>query len=131
MMEEPRLRQRPADRFAGPEHVFELAAIADRLRRERHPATAGHRQMTIFSDGPVSLVLFDFERDGGLVDHVADGLVTIHVLAGRIAVKTPERGHELAAGSLLILAPRVAHDLHAHEASQVLLTVHLATKDGS
>jgi quercetin dioxygenase-like cupin family protein len=131
MMEEPRLRQRPADRFAGSEHVFELAEIAERLRHEPHPATEGHRQMTIFSDGPVSLVLFDFERGGRLVDHVADGLVTIHVVAGRIAVRTQERSHELPAGSLLVLAPGVAHDLHALEPSQVLLTVDLASKDGS
>jgi len=131
MMVEPRLRQRPADRFAGPEHVFDLAAIAERLRHERHPATDGHRQMAIFSDGPVSLVLFDFERDGRLLDHVAEGLVTIHVVAGRIAVRTRERSHELPAGSLLVLASGVAHDLHAHEPSQVLLTVHLASKDGS
>jgi quercetin dioxygenase-like cupin family protein len=131
MMEEPRLRQRPADRFAGLEHVFELAAIAEGLRREPHPAKDGHRQMTIFHDGPVSLVLFDFERDGRLVDHVAEGLVTIHVVAGRIAVRTREGSHELAAGSLLVLAPGVAHDLHAPEPSQVLLTVHLASKDGS
>jgi quercetin dioxygenase-like cupin family protein len=130
-MDAPRLRQRPADRFAGLEHAFELASMAERLRRERHPATDGHRQMTIFSDGPVSLVLFDFERDGRLLDHVADGLVTIHVVAGRIAVRTRERSHELPAGSLLVLAPGVAHDLHAHEPSQVLLTVHLASKDGS
>jgi len=59
------------------------------------------------------------------------GLVTIHVVAGRIAVKTHERSHELPAGSLLVLAPGVAHDPHTHEPSQLLLTVHLASKDGS
>ena len=130
-MEEPRLRRRPADRFGGPEHVFELAAIAEQLRHERHPARGGHRQMTIFRDGPMSLVLFDFDGGGRLVDHVAEGLVSIHVVSGRIAVRTRESSHELPAGSLLVLAPGVAHDIHAPEPSQVLVTIHLASEDGS
>jgi len=81
--------------------------------------------MTIAHHGSVPLVLFDFEPDGRLVDHVADGLVTIQTLVGRVAVRTSEGDHELGAGSLLVLSPGVAHDLHANVASQVLLTVHM------
>lgn len=120
-----RLRRAPAERFAGAEHVHDLAAIAGQLRAEAHPATDGHRQMTIAHHGPVALVLFDFEPDGRLMDHVAGGLVTIHTLAGHVRVRTPEGDHDLGAGSLLVLAPGVAHDLHAIVSSQVLLTVHL------
>ena len=123
--EQDRLRRAPAERFAGPQHVHDLAAIAGQLRAEPHPATDGHRQMTIAHHGPVALVLFDFESDGRLVDHVADGLVTIHVLDGHVRVRTPEADHELSAGSLLVLSPGVAHDLHANVPSQILLTVHM------
>jgi quercetin dioxygenase-like cupin family protein len=59
------------------------------------------------------------------VDHVADGLVTIHALTGHVQVKTPEGERELQAGTLLVLSPGVVHDLHATVASQVLLTVTL------
>ncbi|HVA86174.1 MAG TPA: AraC family ligand binding domain-containing protein [Candidatus Saccharimonadales bacterium] len=127
-MTESRLRRRPADRFAGAEHAFELAAIAERLRNEPHPGKDGHRQITIFRDGPVSLVLFDFEQDGRLVDHLADGLVSIHVLGGRVAVRTGEANHDLAAGSLLVLVPGVVHNLHAVEPSRVLVSVVLEPK---
>ncbi len=123
--QQERLRRAPVERFAGTEHVYDLAEIAGQLRAESHPATDGHRQMTIAHHGPVALVLFDFEADGRLVDHVADGLVTIHVLAGRVQVKTAEGDHELGAGTLLALSPGVAHDLHADGPSQVLLTVHM------
>ena len=123
--EQARLRRAPVERFAGTEHVYNLAEIAAQLRAEPHPGTDGHRQMAITHHGSVALVLFDFEADGRLVDHVADGLVTIHALAGHVQVKTSEGELELDAGTLLVLAPGVAHDLHASVPSQVLLTVHM------
>ena len=120
-----RLRDAPVERFAGTEHVYNLAEIAEQLRAEPHPAIYGHRQMTIAHHGSVALVLFDFEADGRLVDHVADGLVTIQALAGHVQVRTSEGEHELGAGTLLVLSPGVAHDLHASVPSQVLLMVHM------
>ena len=123
--EQARLRRAPVERFAGTEHVHNLAEIAAQLRAEPHPATNGHRQMTIAHHGSVALVLFDFEADGRLVDHVADGLVTIQALAGHVQVRTSEGDHELGAGTLLVLSPGVAHDLHASVPSRVLLTVHM------
>jgi len=123
--EQARLRRAPVERFAGTEHVHNLAEIAAQLRAEPHPATDGHRQMTIAHHGSVALVLFDFEADGRLVDHVADGLVTIQALAGHVQVRTSEGDHELGAGALLVLSPGVAHDLHASVPSRVLLTVHM------
>jgi quercetin dioxygenase-like cupin family protein len=123
--EQTRLRRAPVERFAGMEHLYDLAEIAAQLRAEPHPATDGHRQMTIAHHGSVTLVLFDFEANSQLVNHVADGLVTIHVLAGHVQVKTSEGDQELGAGTLLVLSPGVAHDLHANVPSQVLLTVHM------
>jgi quercetin dioxygenase-like cupin family protein len=126
MSEDPgRLRRPPSERFAGSEHVFNLAAVAGTLWGEDHPAAAGHRQMTLFHEGDLSLVLFDFEAGGTLADHVADGYVTIHTVAGELQVSTPEVTHQLPAGSLLVLAPGVRHDVTARVASQMLLTVYL------
>jgi quercetin dioxygenase-like cupin family protein len=121
-----RLRQRPVERFAGEEHVFDLAEEAARLRGEPHPAKDGHRQIVLFRDDPVSLVLFDFEAGGILRDHVANGIVTIFVLSGRAEISTPDGDHVIAAGSLLILRPGVTHDLAAPVATEVLVSIDLA-----
>ncbi len=123
--DEARLRRAPVERFAGREHAYNLAEIAEELRAEPRPATNGHRQITIAHHGPVALVLFDFEADGRLVDHVADGLVTIHALEGHVQVKTEEGERELSTGTVLVLSPGVTHDLRAIVPSQVLLTVHM------
>lgn len=127
--ESERLRPAPAERFAGSEHLYDLAGIAAQLRAEPHAAIDGHRQMTIVRHGSVALVLFDFEAGGRLVNHVADGLVTIQTLAGQVRVGTPEGDKELVAGSLLVLAPGVVHDLHASVSSQVLLTVNMESNE--
>lgn len=130
MEQQERLRRAPVERFAGTEHVYDFAEIAAQLRAEPHPATDGHRQMTIAHHGPVALVLFDFEAGGHLEDHMADGLVTIQTVTGHIQVKTSKGDQELGAGTLLVLSPGVAHDLRASVQSQVLLTVHMQPDAG-
>ena len=126
-----RSRQPPAERFAGDVHRFSLATEAARLRAEPRAAKDGHRQITIFRQDPVTVMLFDFEAGGVLADHEAGGIVTILVLSGRAEVRTAEGVHVLPAGDLLVLRPGVSHDLAAVEASQVLVSVHLSPSAGS
>jgi len=118
-----RERRDPDDRFAGDEHLFDLTASTRDLQREE--ARHGHRQVTLVHDDGITVVLFAFEAGGQLVSHSADGLVMIHVIAGKIDVATATARHSMAAGSLLILAAGVEHDVTAREPSQMVLTVHL------
>jgi quercetin dioxygenase-like cupin family protein len=121
-----RLREPPADRFAGATHAFDLVEWLTRLRAEDHPSKDGHRQITLLHHPPVGHVLFAFEPGGSLDRHLARGHVTIHVLEGRLLVEAEGRDHDLRAGHLLILAPGVPHDVRASEASAMLLTVHMS-----
>jgi quercetin dioxygenase-like cupin family protein len=118
-------RRDPEDRFAGDEHLFDLAASADDLRREEQPARDGHRQVTLVHEDGITMILFDFEAGGQLPNHSADGLVMIQVIAGMVDVATPEATHTIGPGSLLVLGAGVRHDVSAQQPSQVLLTVHL------
>jgi len=120
-----RLRRQPLERFAGPEHVFNLAAMAGMLWREDHPAADGHRQLTLYHKDELTLVLFDFEAGSMLADHEADGYVTIQTISGELEVSTPAATRHLPPGSLLVLVPGVRHDVTARVASQMLLTVYL------
>jgi quercetin dioxygenase-like cupin family protein len=120
-----RLRQRPSERFAGSEHLFDLGAEAAKLRAEPSPARDGHRQISLYRKEGMTLVLFDFEAGGLLRDHAADGYVTVHVISGAIEMTTVDRTYSMPAGSLLVLQPRVRHDVRAVEASQMLLSVRL------
>lgn len=120
-----RLRPRPAERFAGPEHRIELASALGALRSEAHDGKDRHRQITVFRKGPLRLVLFAFEAGGRLAAHHAPGFVVIHALRGTVRVRTPNETHELTAGRILVLDPEVVHDVEAHEEADILLTVSL------
>lgn len=119
-------RTPPRERFEGSEHLFDLAVERERLRDEPGGARDGHRQITLFRGGGVSIVLFDFEAGGQLKDHAADGYVTVMVLSGEIRMTTAEQQHQMSSGSLLVLQPGISHDVEAVAASSVLLTVRLA-----
>lgn len=121
-----RLRPPPAKRFAGPEHRVELDAVLRALRGELHDGKDKHRQITVFHRGSLGLVLFAFETGGHLAAHRAPGFVVIQVLRGTVRVLTPTENYELSAGRILVLDPEVVHDVEAHEAADVLLTVSLA-----
>ncbi len=124
-MSEDRLRRPPAERFAGPTHMFSLEDALARLRAEDHPARDGHRQITLLHRPPVTQVLFSFATGGHLDRHSAQGLVTIHVLEGRLCVAADGIDHELNAGAMIVLDPDVPHDVRAAEPAAMLLTVHL------
>ena len=107
----------------GAEHVFNLRGIAAALRDESTPVRDGHRQITIYHEAPVTLVVFDFEAGARLTDHQADAHVTILTLSGLFEVSTSEQTHQLPEGSLLVLEPAVRHDVYAPEGGQMLLGV--------
>jgi quercetin dioxygenase-like cupin family protein len=118
-----RLRQHPESRFAAPQHSFHLEEVAARLKQELQAGEAGHRQETLYKRGPLSVSLFLFGHLTRLAPHHAQGVVTIHVLKGHLQVRAEGQVHDLHASNLLVLAPRVEHDVVAREESQMLLTV--------
>ena len=123
-------RRPPRERFSGTEHVFDLLGIATELRYEDGPVRGGHRQMTVYSNSFVTLVVFDFDAGARLADHQADAQVTILALGGLLEVTTPTQTYRLPEGSLLILDPGVKHAVFAPGKSQMLLTVaRTATRD--
>jgi quercetin dioxygenase-like cupin family protein len=120
-----RLRPHPAARFDAPQHQFDLDAVAARLKHEPRAGEAGRRQQTLYKRGPVSVSLFVFDRLTRLAAHRAKGVVTIHVLAGRLQVTAESQTYDLRPGGLLVLAPGVEHDVAALDESHMLLTVNL------
>lgn len=118
-----RAREHPDSRFAPLQHAFDLRAAARELAET--PARRGQRQMALYRHGGLTVALFTFEPGAGLADHVADGVVSINVLDGRLRVQSGGQEHALHAGGLLVLAPGVRHDVFAIDQSTMLLQVYL------
>ena len=119
-----RLREHPHERLAAPVQIVDLATTAKDLRAEPHDSVAGHRQIAVVREGPVTVILFDFETGGHLRAHETDGQVTIHVLSGKLNVTAADAAHTLHAGQLLALAPKIRHSVVADGPSEMLLTIH-------
>ena len=128
-----RLREPPVERFAADQHAFDLRAEIETLKAEHAPSSRGHRQKTLYKRGGATVALFRFERGGGLATHKTNGTVNIHVIDGKIRIGTSGTvagEHILTSDQLVILAPNVGHDVHALEASTMLLQVHLDEPTG-
>jgi quercetin dioxygenase-like cupin family protein len=128
---EARRRPRPSDRMAAAERAIDLPAAIRALRAEGKASGNGHRQITLMHNGPVRLVLFAFDKGGRLPDHQAPGWVTIHVLHGRLTVRTPDEQHELREGHILTLSPDVSHGVEADAEADMLLGIYPRGLPGS
>jgi quercetin dioxygenase-like cupin family protein len=124
-----RLRPHPEVRFHPPQIQFDIERVAAKLLAEPLPANRLHRQETLYRHGSLTLALFLFEQGASLPQHTADGVVTVQVLQGRLKMSAEGKDHDLPAGSVLVLAPGVRHDVQAVEASRMLLTVCLDRND--
>jgi len=119
-----RLRPHPEDRLASQVQVVDLVAAAAGLRAELHAPVSGHRQIAVVRHGPVTIIQFVFEPGGLLPEHQAEGVVTIHVLSGRLQVVVDDEARTVGQGELMALAPGVLHSVQALAPSEMLLTVH-------
>ncbi len=118
----PRLREHPAQRFEGDEHLIDLNAAAAQLRAE-HPRAHGHHQITVFKRPALTVSLFSLDAQTTLPQHKAGGIATILCLDGAMTVTTPSHTHHLTADMMVVLEPDVPHAVHAGEASRMLLSL--------
>lgn len=132
-----RMREHPAQRFQTSQHSYDLDQITQALRAEPLPPSRNHRQETLYkgsdtSTGPTTIALFDFQKGAKMPQHVANGVVMIHVIDGHLSIMAEGQEHHLITNHVLVLRPGVEHDVSAVEASRMLLTVCLEiTSNGS
>jgi quercetin dioxygenase-like cupin family protein len=119
--DQSRPRIPPRVRFAGTERVFNLDQAFAELPAESTPRQ-GHMQKALYRLGPTTTAIFEFSAGGGIDQHTIEGESTIHVLSGRLSVRTAVAQHELGPNDLLLLDPGVPHDLTALEPTRMLMT---------
>lgn len=122
-----RLRPHPQERFEAQRQIeIDLAAVTARLRAERGGGEGGRRQETLYRQGGSTIALFAFDRFSHLAEHTTKGVVSMHVLRGRLKITADARVHELRTGQMLVIAPGVPHAIAAEEESEMLVNIHLA-----
>lgn len=124
-----RLRQHPEERFRAPQHLMDLEQVAQKLLAEPLSGKRLHRQETLYRHHPMTVALFLFEPGAQLPPHLAEGVVTVHVLEGHIQMLVEGEERAVKAGQILVMAPGMKHDVRAIEKSRMLLTVCLEPKE--
>ena len=120
-----RLRQHPEGRFAAAQTEIDLNEVVARLRAEPNAGEGGRRQQTLYRQGGATIALFVFDRFAHLPEHKTNGLVSMHVLRGRMKITADGQVHEMRGGQMLVLSPGVPHAVAAEEESEMLVNIHL------
>jgi quercetin dioxygenase-like cupin family protein len=69
-------------------------------------------------------VVFIAMRPGAkIAEHHAEETASIHALAGHIRLRLPQRIVDLTAGQMLVIPPRLSHDVEAVDDAAFLLTL--------
>jgi quercetin dioxygenase-like cupin family protein len=79
----------------------------------------------------MTVAMFVFDKGAKMPQHVAEGVVMVQVLHGRLRMSAEGQEHRLSTGQVLMLAPSVTHDVQADEPTEMLLTVSLQNSPAS
>ncbi len=107
-----------------------LTAVARQHLELAQNASSGRSAHTIFGghEHVLRQTVIALVAGASLDDHKSPGEATVHVLSGRVRLRTTENGWEGTPGDLLIV-PDARHSLEALESSAILLTVAKARRD--
>lgn len=103
--------------------AFDLQAIAAELRASGAYAQEGQTARTLTRSSDLRTVLVVLGTGRSISEHDADVTSTVHTLSGHVRLRLPERTVDLPAGSLLVLAAGLRHDVEAETDSAFLLTL--------
>ncbi|HXH62843.1 MAG TPA: hypothetical protein VNG95_01600 [Gemmatimonadales bacterium] len=110
-------------RLSGRMLAFLLGAEDDTLREFAKAAKSGHAAKTLIKQGPLRITLISLTRGSVLPSHQVAGPVSIQVLRGSLEIVAGKKKVEVAEGSLLALAPNLAHTAKALRDCTMLITV--------
>lgn len=102
---------------------FSLAAEDLALRERASTAKSGRAAKTLVKEGTLRVTLIVMRKGSALSPHQVDGVVSLHVLRGRVRVAAEGTLVDLSSDGLLVLDQEVAHTAEALTDCSLLITV--------
>jgi quercetin dioxygenase-like cupin family protein len=109
-------------RLSGKMLTFLLGAEDETLREFAESSKTGRAAKTLVKQGSLRITLVALKKGTVLPPHQVTGPVSIQTIRGCLRVTTDREGVDVTAGTLIALAPAVAHTAKAHEDCSILLT---------
>ncbi len=102
--------------------TFDTSAEERRLRQQAAEARTGRAAKTFVKEGRIRLTLVALRKGTVLGAHQVEGDVTLHVLRGRLEVRTAREAVRAIKGGIIALQAGVSHEAEALRGSTVLIT---------
>ena len=102
---------------------IDLPSIMKELKEETSWKDGRRNAITVFKTDALRIVLIALHKDSEMARHVADGIISVQVLNGRIKFLTDQKTIELNEGQMLALHEQIPHSVKALQESFFLLTL--------
>lgn len=120
-----RTSQRPEGNrmMDGPMVSIDLPLFMEQIKEEKTWKDGKRNAITVFKTNELRIVLIALHEGSEMARHVADGIISVQVLEGRMQFKTDQQSVELAKGQMLVLHEAIFHSVKAIQETLFLLTV--------
>lgn len=102
---------------------IDLKEFTENIKDEKTWKTSDRNAITVYKTNGMRIVLIALHEGAVMTRHVAQGVISVHVLEGAMNFSTDDKTVELTAGKMVTLHKGVAHIVTALKKCVFLLTV--------
>jgi quercetin dioxygenase-like cupin family protein len=102
---------------------IDLPFFMKQIKEESSWKDGKRNAITVFKTNGLRIVLIAMHKDSEMARHIADGIISVHVLEGSIKFTTDQKTIQLGQGQMLALHERIPHSVLALEETCFLLTL--------
>ena len=103
--------------------TIDIPEFIKKIKKEPSWKNNDRNAMTVYKTDEMRIVLIALHKDAELKRHVAEGIISVHVLDGKIQFETDDTSVELEEGQVLALHKGLYHQVKAIKESVFLLTI--------
>ena len=103
--------------------TIDIPEFIKKIKKEPSWKNNDRNAMTVYKTDGMRIVLIALHKDAELKRHVAEGIISVHVLDGKIQFETDDTSVELEEGQVLALHKGLYHQVKAIKESVFLLTI--------
>lgn len=102
---------------------FDLVSFTEQIREEKQWKESDRNAITVYKTSGLRIVLVALHNGAEMIEHTAQGIISVQVLEGQLLFHTEERSVELNKGQMLLLHEGISHSVKAKQESVFLLTL--------
>ena len=103
--------------------TIDLFSSIEQIKKEKKWKKTDRNAITVFKTNGLRIVIIALRKGAEMVKHVANGLISVQVLEGKIQFITDEHSVKLGKGQMLALHEGIPHSLLAKKKAIILLSL--------